>query len=167
MFPVARKSRQLSQLGQLRDRTAPFVDQAIESGDRPLRIWPIEEGDRCACFDQARIEDAQVPAAQAGANHGPDHMRVAKAKRQLEARPTRLRHLHGGASDLENISDGDAILIKSLGGEVFTEATRREQRCVLRRERSPARVMLARVAIEGLIATAMHAPVRLLIAGEA
>jgi hypothetical protein len=109
----------------------------------------------------ARGNDAKVGAGTTGAREQPDHLRVAEPQAELEARLPRLADLELDGPDRPALADHGAGDVDAREREVLAEGAGLERAA---EPSGPPGGVLGCVGVDGLVGTAVDAPVGLVVA---
>ena len=122
---------------------------------------------RIADGEQARFEDAIIPAAAAGSGHGAGDFGGAVDGGKGAARLADLRHLQQCRAAADDVADAQARFVLARDAEVLAHGAGDELGGQRRKLRLPAGIARDGVAIDGLFGAAVDALVDLNIAFEA
>src|SRR5512140_3732336 len=124
---------------------------------------PVRHVHDVALADVALLYDPEVRTHASCGHEAPRKVRIVHAHADLEARKSRLRSLEHRRSDRPTLPRDDAGQIHSLRGEILPEQAGRR---VPSLRVAPVVVILARVRVHGLVATAVHGSVGLVVTAE-
>src|SRR4051794_18417379 len=145
----------------MREEAAGDHDRGCDERDRDAVVGPAVDRDRVARADLALAHDPQVRARALGPREALEHLRIAEAQAQLEAREARLADLELDRAEPPALADHRAAHVDARDGEVLAEGAGPELAAQLGR---PPRDVLARVRVDRLVRAAVHAPVGLVVA---
>jgi hypothetical protein len=114
-------------------------------------------------FDQSLLQYSAVEAAASGPEEASDEALIAKLEAELEAGQSRLADLQHGVANGKHIANVKRLLEESGKSEVFPKEAEVERPAEFP---EPGGVMLRRVAVDGLVGTAVNLQIRLLVASR-
>src|SRR4051812_36401537 len=131
--------------------------------DRDAVVGAAGDLDLVAGADLALAHDAQVRARSLRPCEALEHLRVAEAQAELEARKARLADLELDRAEPPALADQRPAHVDARDREVLAERARPELDAELA---LPPRGVLARVRVDRLVRAAVDAAVGLVVAGE-
>src|SRR3954470_9137581 len=131
--------------------------------DRDAVVGAAGDLDLVARADLALAHDAQVRAGPLRPREALEHLRVAEAQAELEARKARLADLELDRAEPPALADQRPAHVDALDREVLAERPRTEPDAELA---LPPRRVLARVRVDRLVGAAVDAAVGLVVAGD-
>jgi hypothetical protein len=119
--------------------------------------------DRVAGTDVALAHDAEVGAHASLVLKALRESEVVHANAELEAGKSRLCDLEDRRADLPVLADDRLPEVDAFDGEILAELARRRHHAVVV---PPCVVVLARVGVDGLVRSAVHLAIGLVVAVE-
>ena len=98
-----------------------MIENLIGSGDRPFRVWTLEQRHRHMSRDTGRLQHAEIPAGAPVLDHQARQFVHPPASGQLPARLPRLADFEPRLANAEHIANVHRSFIQTGNGQILAE----------------------------------------------